>query len=589
MRRRRFAWMGALLASIASQAIAKPPSRPIDLIPGDMLAAIEFRQPDEQVQGLRDLITSWQLKGTPLQEMIAASDELREGRTGLVALSAGIGLEPWEAIKALVGRDLAIGLAPGDDDQPRIILATFPRDRQPVERMVAAVRLFAGKAEPLIYRNETILSLGDALSVCLLDDALLVSNDTGLVKRAIDLAHGRGQSLPRANWYRKAEKLWPASADVRWTINAQALRAIVGPMGLPEKLAEPGSAYLIGGWYAHLRQAELITGWATSVDGAWRLDLAIDSPKTLPAQFDGFAPAQFERPRWRADTIAGFAGEIRLARDWADLIAEREALLTLAGVTEVANATTTLATITGGMDPVEDLYAHLQGPTRVILARQEFTNERAIPSPRLPAFAVTMPLGAGEDSELAQRLRSAGQIALALIAVNQGEEQTAMMMIDSQRYAGQRVLFGVYAAPYQDSDDAPVRVGQEYNYEPSVAIVRGELVIASTRALMHEIIDAIGRNEAPADDLPATGDVLRLRADPIARMLDDNLDELVAQRMLEKDADRATATRDIEALIQLVDLFDDAELRSTMTARGARASLTIRPAPVASPASEPAR
>lgn len=408
-------------------------------------------------------------------------------------------------------------------------------------------------------------------------------------KEAIDLAQGRGRSLTRTSFYRRAERLWPASADLRWVVDVEALRAIVGPMGLPAKLAEPGSAYLIGGWYAHLRQGELLTGWATSDNGAWRLDLAIDSPSTLAEHFNGFAPSQFERPRWRADTITGFVGEIRLARDWADLIAEREALLTLAGVTQVANATTTLATITGGLDPVEDLYAHLQGPTRVIFARQQFTNERAIPSPRLPAFAVTMPLGAGEDSDLAHRLRSAGHIALALIAANQGQERKAMMLIDSERYAGQRVLYGTYPEPPGSSGDVAHRVGQEFNFQPSIAVVQGELVIASTRALMHEIIDAIARNEPPTDDLPAAGDVLRLRAHPIARMLHDNLDELVAQQMLEHDSDKATATRTIKALIQLVDLFEDAELRSTMTDRGARASLTIRLARAKTPSSESAQ
>lgn len=569
----------ALVPAFAHPAMAhraatrSAPPRAIELIPDEVLASIEIRDPDRHIDSVRELIDSWQLAGTPLDEAIAANDQLTRARAGLTMMSAAIGLGPWDAIEALAGRDIALGLAPGPDDQPRVIVAIRPRDREPIERLIEAVRMFAGKAEPILYHDQTILPVGDGLWLSLLHDGLLVANDEALIRGAIDLAHGRGRSVSRQGFYRRAQRQWPASADLRWVVDAKALRQLAGPMGLPVKLDEPGAAYLLGGWYAHLRQAGQITGWGTDQHGAWTLELAIDSGEQLPVEYAGFAPHQFNKPSWDATTIRGYAGELRLARDWADLIAEREALLTLAGVTQVANATTTLATITGGLDPVEDIYAHLQGPTRLILARQDFQPGQTVPSPVFPAFAVTMPLGAADNPDLERRLRSAAHIALALVAANQGEQRQAVMLLDMEQHAGQRVLYGFYPAP----DEVAARSGQEYNFQPSVAIVRGELVIASTLDLMHSILDAIEAGQAPADDLPAAGDVLWLRAEPIARMLEDNLDELVAQRVLEQDATKADATRDLRALIQLVDLFDGAELRSTLTDRGAHGSLTVRP------------
>jgi len=119
--------------------------------------------------------------------------------------------------------------------------------------------------------------------------------------------------------------------------------------------------------------------------------------------------------------------------------------------------------------------------------------------------------------------------------------------------------------------------GIRHNFAPAIAVIGGEYVIATSRELLHDIIDASrAQKDKPVDGgNDRIADAWTISMPCLVALLRENAAELTAKRMLEQDLPRRQARRDIDAILELLDHGQEVRFESRMTERGPEASLTL--------------
>ncbi|MFN0136387.1 MAG: hypothetical protein ACKVS9_09775 [Phycisphaerae bacterium] len=537
-----------------------------------------------------------------LGQEVTSSPEFMQARVVLAGLAATAGVDPWGAVAAPLGREFAIGLSPREGKGPRVILVAIPRDAALVDRMLEMVHGFAGirtdkqngKAagdKTRTIDGVTIFELNREALQCRVGDAVLLSNDADLLTAAIKAAGG-GANLFAKKSFAESLKQRPGDAIAHAWVDVAALRKLMPPERFDAKQSNPLAAFLFGGWWHSIRHSECATGWITPIKGGIAADVRVRSDEKLPESHRGLI-AKGDRPdAWSSVELPRYMAEICVDRDWAALLAEREALLTPAGASDAANFITTLSNLFGGMDVVGEVVSRIAGPVRLIVADQEFAAGVTLPSPQLPAFALAIPIDGSDLAKLTQRLYSMSTMSASIINFVLAQNGQPAFLVDVDRYRDQKVVFATYAEePGTDSmkmntggeDVKPVasrpagtKAHLRHNFAPAAAVVEGYYIISSTRPLLHDLIDRmIEAKGKPPRAKGSDQDRVAIDLKALTAILRKNADELVTNRMLEEDAPKAKAKRDIDVLFLLLDLFEKASIASGRDDGGYRARLDI--------------
>lgn len=594
----RFAFLAAFVAALPLVAAAESKSAAAYL-PDDLVAVFTIHGGVDQVDRVREWVESSDLLDSELGRQVTDSPQFAQARLVLAGIAATAGVDPWKAVGAALGAELAVGVrADGVSGKPRIVMVLVPRDAALVDRLVGLVHGLVGirtakagdnsakpDAKSRTIEGVTAYEIGPELLQCKINDALVLSNSDKLLGDAIRAAGGKARIDQTTSWT-DARKQIPEGANASAWVNVAAVRKLMSPDRLAEKQAVPLAAFLFGDWYHAIRHAEQALAWIEPTEHGLAAELRVRSAEALPETHRGFVPSRAPSTTWSAVELPRYMAEIRADRDWAALISEREALLTLAGASDVVNFTNTLNNLLGGMDAIGDVVSKIAGPVRLIVADQKLAAGDPTPSPQLPAFALVLPFDANDVARLTPRLYSLSTMSASIINFVLAQNGQPTYLVDVDRYRDQKIVFATFADPpagdsmkmdsaakapaasapssaTAQSDEArsKSRAHIRHNFAPAAAVCDGQYIIASTRAMLQDIIDRIldAKSKAVA---AKNGDSLALDVRSLTALLRKNVNELVTNRMLEQDASREQARREIEMFYHLLDYFDGVRLSS---------------------------
>jgi hypothetical protein len=572
--------------------------------------AEEFRR---FVEGSRVLEQPWALRALERPQAV-------QGKVALAGLAATAGTDPWGAVGAMLGEDLMVGLRPPRDGQgkePDLLLVSVPRDAGLVDKLLLNIEslaglLKAGKPDPAKsaeVRGQTVFHVGEKLAFCRAGPALIVANNAGMVGEALAARAGERPALAAGEVYRRAVQDAPREAAVWiWADMPRLQQAIAKGNAFPEQINNPLGGFVFGGWLHALRTGGQVSAWITPEAGALAISAAIGGAEALPATHAGFAwrgSAPAGAAAWLAGDLPRYMGEITVARDWARLFSDREAILTPAGAGQVVNFSNTITTLLGQLDFMEQVLPAVAGPVRFIAAGQDFGAMGFQPTPRLPAFALVAPLDLSKDAQLEKRLYSGSQSALSLVNFDAANKKQPSYLIDTDRYAGYRMIYTEYADVGAGGADGKMMepgagagkkdggaaggdaaaeqpggkrvVGQRYNFAPAVAVAEGQYIVATSKAMLESVLDAIAaaKKADRRGGAPDQADRVHLSVPALAQLLDDNREEYLADQMLKKDISREQAEAELGVLRGVVGLFDSVDVGATRTEDGLRARVRV--------------
>lgn len=564
-------------STMAARAAAQGTVGAERLLPVDAPVLLEIPEPARQLGEFREYLTRIGFYESPAWAALQKNPGWAQARVGIFGVAGAAGMTPWEAIESLVGESLALTLLPGatPESEPRLLAVAqlAEENAAKVDQFLAQLNLLAKVAPGSIdeVAGGRIVSVNPELCYARVDSFFIVANEPAHVKAALERGGG-GSGIALAHPIPA-----PADARARLRVNLAALRQAGGPLAESQPMDSPLGGYLFGGWAAALRQGDLMRGWLTSDAHGLTLQLNVGTDEPFAAPSDSFFMGDRLATAWRAQDLPRALGEIRIDRDWARLFADREQILTLEAANGVANFSAGITTLMGGLDFMDELLPRVNGPVRLVAAAQDFSDMPRPPSPKIPAIALAIPLELGEDDVLRDRLQSAALGALTLIGLNQGQNQQPQLMTKIGIHKGHQVTYAVYAAPMPAEQHQPAGAGDvvavQYNFEPAVAIVGEELIVATTYDLMKDIIDL--KEKGGVSPEHATHDVLWLDGAAAEKALRINTEELIINRMLEQNESREQATAMFEGLFQALRMIESAGIVSRATDDGVSVTVTF--------------
>lgn len=599
--------------STAERAADSPSSVAASYIPSDAVGFALLRDAGGQIERLHAAWDRFEITDSPAFERLSENPQFTQLQIGLGGIAAVARMDAWELFSVALGSEVGFAVVPSGGKGPGFVLVVIPKEKARFDVLLEKALRFAGVAarhekddtDAALPTTGEITPLG-AGAIVRTDDALLISNQSGLLRRCLAVHQDGKERVVDANWWADAMRTAPADAALVARMDIATLRSLTGAGDrLPELLPNPLAGLLLGGAWHTLRNADAATLWVSGDRDTLRVTSRIASATAPPDSLRGFSGTS-GAAAWRASWLPRYLGELRVNRRWDALFSDRESYMTIAAAEEFAKFSTTLTTLLGQLDVSNDLLPRINGPVRLIFARQEFPADRT-PTPKLPAIALVVPLDVPEKSDLARRLLSGAQSALSLVNFQQAQNQQPTYVIDVDRYKDVKLVFAEYppdadaggmmsgemqspghgtaAADGDPASDArstsaptdsagrakkPQPLNIRHNFAPAVAVVNNQLVIATTRKLLEDTIDATltkadaGRRPAgiATDAANAEGgtDVWTVDLTELSRLLLDNRKELVMQRMLEQDLPRARATAEIDMLLDIAAFGRGAEL-----------------------------
>lgn len=586
--RTRWSMALILLTAVASACADKAaPPKIAAALPNNLIAVVVIENPGAAVHEFEQILANPPAALAPALERIDQDPRIMQARMMALGFTASLNLDLDESVAALLGDELALGVAWPQDTEPKLVVASRTAHHAKRDKLINAYELLSGlvvNGQPDAARTRKVhgvrcLAAAPNLIHARSDNLLWVSNDRQLLRKTIAAATDHAPSLAESEAFQDAMKRFPTPARIRVYVNMQQLRQRIPDLkDLPTQFREPLPAFLFADLVGRLRTTDSGAAWAAIGPFGVRAGLDLPADADLPAALSAFFTATDENRTSPLDFTAlpNYLGEFSLARHWSQLFADRESFLTAGGAADLVNFSNTLTTLFGGLDFQDGFLPRLKGPTRLVLTRGEPADRQFDPTPTLPAFALISAFDDAGDETLAARLFSAAQSALTILNLDAAQKGAPAYIIDIDKYRNVRLLFTRFgAAPTAMNADAgpdappPSQGDVRFNFTPAFAIVDHHFIVATTRPAVEQLIDAVlDRPQAAARAYRPPRDVLQLDFNTLARMLNDNHDELVINRMLEEDLDRASANSDIDLFLSLLGLADRATLTADHTKRG---------------------
>ncbi len=580
-------------------------------VPAHPLAAMRLIEPDKHAATFREYLSSSGFYESPAYQLIGSNPGLVQAQIGLLGVAAASGTDGWTAVGRMLGRDAVVALYPGDGagSQSKVVMVALARDAAGRQKFIdsaatAAGLMKGGKPDPeksSTVEDRTVFTLGE-LCYCVDGDALVLASTPELIGTALRTHRGKGESLAGSGELEAVRKAAPADAMAWATVDAQTIvkGAAADGKDTTGLVENPLGGFLFGGWVKSMLDARSAVAWVRDVTDGLSLTARVERQGALPRSHGGFE-VKFPSVAvdWDAVTLPRQIMSLSVSRGWADLFSEREGILTLPGAAQATAFATTLTTLMGGMDFMEDFLPRVNGPVRLLLERQEFAGSGFEPTPKLPGFALVAPVKGGSEDMVRQRLMSSSQMAMSFISLDAAQKQQPGLIMGMGEYRGVTMIKGTYAPPGaaaamrggagggtpkdEMKDQAAPGAGTvgkgvnvRYNFEPVVAVVKDHYIVATSVPMLRSLIDAaLDSTSASAASAGLAGDAVRIAGAETTRILESNREELVVQRMLEKDEDRAQAERVVDALVALSGMVEGLTVESRPTSTGMEATLTL--------------
>jgi len=568
----------ALLIAVANIPARAAEKSADQLLPESTIAYVEIAQPTELLHAVLEHPLRKRLEANESYRTALNSPQYRQLLLGVAFVESQLGMGWQEAIETLTEGGIYAGL---DANTQGVALLVKARDEKSLKNAVDVLVAFArnnasnsGQPDPVKtgeYKGVTAYQINDG-TFAAVGSWLLVTNKNELGKTLVDsFVEGEGRSLADNDQYQAARKA-VVGKPVAWAwLNAEAARQTdPGREVLKEKSDNPVLEVLLGGVVSTLRHTPFAT--ASLYFDHERLAVALAAPHDptwveKPRQYffgpdgNGTAPTPLI-PRGTLLNIGAY-------RDMGGMWMAKEELFEENITAQLAQADSNLSTFFSGRDFGREVLGAFDPQIQIVATRQTFEDEESSPDVRIPAFAFVFRL---KDPDAMHRpLRVSFQSLVGFLNVVGGQNgQPLLDLVFEKRGEGE-----IVGTSYLPGDVEPGRIN--HNFSPSVGFVGETMIVASTRQLAGELVDlAAARAEKQAvenEKRPNSEIVLDLAV--LRDVLTDNKKHLVAQNMLQQGHGEEEASKQIDALLTLLDAGQSASLSLNNDQKSVRIELSI--------------
>lgn len=570
----------AILGS-ARSAAADSPSHSSDLVPDNVFAALQFRHGRQAVSSFRQSAFLKTYLAGPMHAALSLKPEFMQLRGGVYMFAGMTGLDPWTLAGHVLGEDVTVAIGPrAAGGEPYVLAVMKADDDGALQRVFNGILGLSGLVvgEQADGSRSKVVSgvrgyeLNKGAYIARFDGWVVFCNDGPTLERVIaERATSQGK-LSSDKVYARAAKMAPAKAPLWGFVNVRAIRAAAGEK-FDKRLNNALGAALLAGWVDAFRSADAAAVWIDADDDAIEI-----SARLLGGKRDGeslhVAADDGDRPTdWTGFHLPGQIARLDLSRDWFGLWEARESMLDPNGLRDLASFAGTVTTLMGNLDFSSEFLAGLRPTWRLFAARQTFAEGR-VPTPELPGFALLLHLKS--PKEMSARLENAAMMAMSMINLDRGQKMQPQFQMNMDRYNGARILSASFA---EQTEPGPR--GMRYNFEPAFAAVADHFVLCTSRRMLEHTIDALKALPRKAKAVAGgAADSLQIDLSALRQALEANREVFIANRMLEQDEDRATASRQVSIFLDVLKFTKDLSV-TISPARGgmeisARISLNVR-------------
>jgi hypothetical protein len=566
LRWRPFLRFGAFIAAgclltLPLPALAIEPTR---LAPESTVVYAELIRPDAVMEPAFAPSTFDLLKGVDAFQKYQQSPEYGHVMMVKGIAEARLGTTWQAAVRDVLGSGICIAADPVSES-----VLLFVRSRKP-ELLTKLNDLWIELAEgdaknkgrPSPVQSEEHQGIrgwtfGGGEAHAIIEDLLIVSNKADALKAVIDrFRDPAARGLASAGTFQQARAAMPGGAIAwSWADLAAVRKQPNVEQALANRSNNPLGELLLAGVLDTVRYAPFATA-SVQLEGKrlrLRAELPREASKTAATRSWFFAaPPEQGAPTSLApkEMIATFTA----FRDLAGLWLAREELFDEKTSAGFAQADSQLGLFFSGRDFGPEVLGEIQPGLRFVVARQEYAADQPVPALKLPSFALV--LGLKHPGEFAKQLLLAYQNIVGftnIIGAQQGQPQ---LMQSTEEYQATTITKAVYGAPPKNTPRG--KAPANYNFSPSCARVGEQFIIGSTVGIVRQLVDRLKETSNTT-----TGDnaSLSLEASPLAAILEDNRELLITQNMLTEGHSRTDAENAIGTLLQIVRLFNRAQIR----------------------------
>lgn len=537
----------------------------------------------------------------PLRKRIETSDAFQKiwKSPGVLKLRTGIGLAEFamgEKLESMLRRlchggiDLAV-----DSKTQGAVLIAHTENQKWLESFIARlVKLASDDAQknnrPSNIKEAEYRGLKgyevEKNIVVQLDHRLLITNKSELAKSIIDRWLDKSQdglalqSAFKTAWSELESNSSTTASEssnsiAKMFVDVDRLRqAGVAKELFQGKAKDFGAELLFGGLLANLHKTPYLVGSLQSKGNEITFRASTPHDKAwLGKSREFFAGPDGSGKALPMLMPTGTLGSVSAYRDVSQMWLRAGDLFDQQVNDQLAQADNTLTTLFSGRDFGEDILGMLEPEMRLVGSRQVFEDGDPVPAIKLPGFALVAKL---KDSKMKPELKRIFQSFIGFLNVagaQNGQPQFDLDM-DTSGSAQFYTAKYVFEVDRKKREEAPI----QFNFSPCLAFVDDAVVLSSTITLAKNVAVSLSSpgqtisnssaadstaSGSPAMNAPAANTVLQIDAQAVKSILQDNRNHLISQNMLEKGHSKKEAELEIDTLLSLIDLLDNAKLQSS--------------------------
>lgn len=595
-----------------------------ELLPASTLFYAEIDRPKEVIGLVLDHPLRKRLEQSPEYRKAFETPQFKEFEAVVKAVEQRSGV-PWRrAIEVTAGGGLVVAVDARTQGLVVLSKSTDPTVTAQVrDALLSLAREDAqakGNPDPVEvkeYRGLTAHKAGDSIFGTM-GPWLLISNKQDLAKEVADVFLDGGKSLADFGEFKEARASVAKGTEkpTAWAyVRMEPIRLMnagKAPFDKDARGDDPGVELLFGGLVAPLRNAPYATA-ALTLDRS-RLKLAVSAPhdpKWVGAERSFFFAPGGEgggaaKPLRPKGTVLSLSTYRDLSAWWQagpDLVGEGAAA-------KMAQADSGLSAFLGGKSFGNDFLGALRPQIQFVVAQQDYSAAGVhAPTIRLPSFALVLRLKPNSTAanDVRKHLRVGFQSIVALANLDGASKGRPLLEMKTEHRGRCDIQYATFESADAATEDKPddakapakqgVAAGEKtgdandktkspemmkanadihLNFSPALVMSPDHLILCSTRQVAEELADLASKEEPGKVQTIAENTLIEVSPRPVAQLLKDNREQLIAQNMLEKGHSREQAEKEIDLFVSLVNGVTEAGLRLVPTDKSITIELDVK-------------
>jgi hypothetical protein len=529
---------------------AEPLAPRTEWIPRDAVIVVDIAQPQQLLDQLLDDRVTKAVTAAPQYQAATDNPEFKQ-LVGLVKYYQ----EKYEVdLRGLAGKLLGGGVTWAIGPKEANLLIVDTQDAKLLEEVHEFLRVVTrgeaekrGQANPITsaeYRGLTGWRFGPDEAHAIVGNRLLLTNKPDWLKAAADLkADGSDASVAKS----------PNFCTARAAIGANAVASIYADLALLKQIPQlqtalskngenPLASLLFAPVLAALRESNWLAIGAGIEGRKLVFEAALDGTPSDASSLEGFStPATAQGGAMPNFAVPRQIASLSFYRDLHQFYAAKDKLFPerTSGLIFFENMMGIFFT---GRDLTDEVLAETTPEVRFVVAEQQYDPKVGTPQVQLPGFAVVLRMK--NPDKFAPVAEEAFQKALGLVNFTRGQAAQPGLIIDRPMYGDVKYTVAAFAPPSQPSESP---VGMHVNFQPTLAMPKGYLIISSAEGLARDLIDAL-KEEAAGNVQPLAGmhSLLTVDGSRVASILNANRENLILQNMVEKGNTREQAAAGLD-------------------------------------------